>query len=1047
MTSSNTKNRFSFNNLRFSTKLPMLVVSAALLSGGIVGYNAINTMDKTAFAAAETQFKTSAQSRAELLRNYLESVVGNVHALSDNPTIFSAIPEFSQAYEALGGNQTEVLQQAYITKNPNPQEKRNELVDAQDGSVYSQVHAKYHPWLNEFMTEMGLYDIFLISPSGNVVYSTAKERDFATNLNSGAAKETALANLFRRATDLPSGSEDVVYEDYKPYAPSNGVPAAFIGRPVFDNAGSRIGIVAFQMPVEKINAIMESTNGLGQTGELSLYGSDLLMRNDSRFEKESTILKRSSDTEQVKLGLEGKSGVIADAVNFKGQNVLAVYEPFTFQGANYTMVGEIDKSEIQAPLVAQRNQIIMHILGIIFVITALGILVVRGISKRVSTLGSVMGELAQGKFPAIPYQSDKDEMGDMSNALEGLKGKMVENYDFIGQIDAIGKSQAVIEFNMDGTIINANKNFLSTVGYSMDEIKGKHHGMFVDPAYRSGVEYAEFWASLNRGQYQAAEYKRIGKGGKEVWIQASYNPIMDLDGKPFKVVKYATETTKQKLQNADFSGQIDAIGKSQAVIEFNMDGTVVHANQNFLSTIGYVLDEIKGKHHSMFVDPAYKNSAEYKQFWEALGRGEYQAAEYKRIGKGGKEIWIQASYNPIMDLNGKPFKVVKYATDITQMVHTRQENERGMNEAVSVLQQVSAGNLSNKMDGEYAGTFADIKRALNATVDKLIDIVGNIKQSSQSVSTASGEISAGSNDLSERTEQQASSLEETAASMEEITSTVRQNSENAKNANQLSSEARDVAERGGKVVEEAVGAMNRIEQSSQKIADIISVIDEIAFQTNLLALNAAVEAARAGEAGKGFAVVASEVRSLAGRSASASKEIKSLIMESSGQVKSGAELVNKAGETLREIVGSVKKVADIVSDIATASAEQATGIDEINSAISQMDEMTQQNAALVEENTAAAQSLVSQAGMLDEMMRFFRVAESDVREVVAEHRLHASANTAGLPTASAPRARVTGKAAQGKPANAKAGKSGLKIVAHAQTGTNGSGKDANWEEF
>ncbi len=404
-----------------------------------------------------------------------------------------------------------------------------------------------------------------------------------------------------------------------------------------------------------------------------------------------------------------------------------------------------------------------------------------------------------------------------------------------------------------------------------------------------------------------------------------------------------------------------------------MDGTIRNANDNFLNGLGYTLEEIKGKHHSLFVDPIYKVSPEYKAFWENLGRGEYQAGEFRRVGKGGKEIWIQASYNPILDLNGKPYKVVKYASDITQMVTTRIENEAGMTESVKVLQGLAAGDLTQKMMLEYKGTFGDIKGALNVTIDRLRDTVLNIKQSAESVNAASSEISAGSSDLSQRTEQQASSLEETAASMEEITGTVRQNSENAKNANQLSGDAREVAERGGKVVGDAVSAMTNIEKSSQKISDIISVIDEIAFQTNLLALNAAVEAARAGDAGKGFAVVASEVRSLAGRSASASKEIKALISESSSQVKVGAELVNQAGGTLKEIMESVKKVAEIISEIANASAEQSTGIDEINTAISQMDEMTQQNAALVEENTAAAQSLVQQAQALGQMMQFFKV--------------------------------------------------------------------------
>ncbi len=609
--------------------------------------------------------------------------------------------------------------------------------------------------------------------------------------------------------------------------------------------------------------------------------------------------------------------------------------------------------------------------------------------------------------------------------------------DFSGQIKAIGKAQAVIEFNMDGTIINANLNFLHTLGYTLDEIKGRHHSIFVDPSYRSSPEYTQFWDTLARGQYQQAEYKRFGKGGKEVWIQASYNPILDLNGKPFKVVKYATDITKQKLQSADFSGQIDAIGKSQAVIEFNMDGTIANANPNFLGAVGYNLDEIKGKHHSMFVEPAYKNSTEYKQFWDTLNRGEFQQAEYKRMGKGGKEIWIQASYNPIMDMNGKPFKVVKYATDVTQMVTNRTENEMGMNEAVSVLTGLSEGNLTRQMDKEYKGTFSQIKGALNATIERLKDTVLRIKESAESVNSASSEISAGSTNLSQRTEEQASSLEETAASMEQLTGTVRQNSENARNANSLSSEAQNVAERGGQVVGEAVNAMNSIEKSSKKISDIISVIDEIAFHTNLLALNAAVEAARAGDAGKGFAVVASEVRSLAGRSATASKEIKALIMESSSQVKTGAELVNQAGSTLKDIVGSVKKVAQIISEIANASAEQSTGIDEINTAVSQMDEMTQQNAALVEQNTAAAQSLVQQAQSLGNMVSFFKVDERDT----APSAHHAFEPVIVKPSA---KPRPVAKPRTPPPRPSKSPMlTDRKLIASSNT----PGNDREWEEF
>jgi methyl-accepting chemotaxis protein len=263
--------------------------------------------------------------------------------------------------------------------------------------------------------------------------------------------------------------------------------------------------------------------------------------------------------------------------------------------------------------------------------------------------------------------------------------KKMRNLADAGKISAINRAQAVIEFNLDGTIVTANENFLKTLGYTLGEIQGKHHSMFVEQAEKDSAAYREFWAALNRGQYQAAEYKRLGKGGKEVWILASYNPVLDENGKPFGVVKFATDVTAQKLKNADLGGQIDAIGKSQAVIEFKLDGTIIHANANFLGALGYTLGEITGKHHSIFVDRSERESAAYRDFWAALNRGEFQAGEYKRIGKGGKDIWIQASYNPILDLNGKPFKVVKYASDVTQQVLVRMGNERvrGMMDSVA----------------------------------------------------------------------------------------------------------------------------------------------------------------------------------------------------------------------------------------------------------------------------------------------------------------------------------------------------------------------------
>jgi methyl-accepting chemotaxis protein len=298
-----------------------------------------------------------------------------------------------------------------------------------------------------------------------------------------------------------------------------------------------------------------------------------------------------------------------------------------------------------------------------------------------------------------------------------ITAQKIKNMEDAGKIAAIGRAQAVIEFNMDGTIITANDNFLKALGYSLGEIQGRHHGMFVEPLMRDSAAYREFWASLNRGEYLAAEYKRIGKTGKEVWILASYNPILDEKGKPFKVVKLATDVTEKKLQTADLAGQISAIGKSQAVIEFNMDGTIIGANENFLKVLGYSLAEIKGRHHSMFVEPAERGGAAYREFWASLNRGEYQAAEYKRIGKGGKEVWILASYNPILDLNGKPFKVVKYATDTTAQVLVRMGNER----VRAMMETVAAGA------DELNASVCEISEAMTKSRGTAMSAVGEVE--------------------------------------------------------------------------------------------------------------------------------------------------------------------------------------------------------------------------------------------------------------------------------------------------------------------------------
>jgi len=435
--------------------------------------------------------------------------------------------------------------------------------------------------------------------------------------------------------------------------------------------------------------------------------------------------------------------------------------------------------------------------------------------------------------------------------------------DLSSMVDALNKSQAVIEFNMDGTIITANQNFLGALGYSLEEIRGKHHRMFVTEGERDSAAYAEFWQTLNRGTYQAAEYKRIGKGGKEVWIQASYNPLMR-GGKPYKVVKFAADITAQKLQAIDAAGQIEAIGKSQAVIHFNTDGTIITANENFLNAVGYALAEIRGQHHRMFVTEDERDGPAYRAFWEALKRGEFQAAEYKRVGKGGKEVWIQASYNPIVDpVDGKVLKVVKFATDTTGQV---QERIR--------------------------------KAAIQQTIDSDLGAI------TQALLTANEQVSSAAS----ASEQTSANVQAVAAGAEELVASIGEISRRAAEATSISSQAVDQSNKTTEI-------MSGLTTAAHRIGQVVGLIQTVAAQTNLLALNATIEAARAGDAGRGFAVVATEVKALANETSKATEEI-------SAQIAGVQQATEEAAKAIHEIGGTINTINEISTTIAAAVEEQ-----------------------------------------------------------------------------------------------------------------------------
>jgi methyl-accepting chemotaxis protein len=838
---------FKFS-MPIARKLPLALLGSALLVSLGVGTASYLIGSQALRTSAETNLTTLASERAAAVSTYLKSVEDDLVATSRSEASVQALRDFGGAWLQFKVDPTAEVRKLYVDDNPD-KENLAALETLGTTGAYDVTHTRFHKGFRSQITARGYRDLYLFDLKGFMVYSVNKGEDFGTSFaEGGPLARSSLGQVFQQAVAIEN-PDDLVFADFAPYQAAGGLPASFFAKPVFNAQGRKVGVLAIQLPSERLDAVIGDRTGLGETGEVLVVGPDGLLRSDSTFTEANDAMLTPFAGPVLDTALAGTANN-GETDAYRATDMLVAAAPIATRGQPWAAVAVMATDEVLAPVVNMRNMMLAIGAGLLAVVAALSLLFSRAITKPITRLTDTMEALAKGDLEVeVRGASRTDELGAMARAVEVFR----ENGQKVAQMTEAEAAQVL-----------ANQ-----------------------------AERARMMESLQR----------------------AFGDVVDA------------------AIAGDFTKRVEA---------------------------------------------------------------EFADAELNTL-----------------------------ARSVNSLVETV---DRGLGETGDVLSALADTNLTRRVRGEYEGAFARLKNDTNAVAEKLGEIVGQLRQTSSALKTATGEILSGANDLSERTTRQAATIEETSATMEQLAATVLQNAAKAEAASKQAQAVSETAEEGGRVMTQATDAMDRITASSGKISNIIGLIDDIAFQTNLLALNASVEAARAGDAGKGFAVVAVEVRRLAQSAASASADVKVLIEQSANEVKGGSRLVADAAAKLSGMLGSIRDNTAALQAISRDSRSQASAIDEVNIAVRTMDEMTQHNAALVEETNAAIEQTEAQATELDHIVDVFTIDETAARKAAPAR---ASART---PAAAAP-GGIRGMQEK------------LKTVAKSYLSRGSAAVDQDWNEF